>query len=133
MALGGPESTPFLVFPGARHFGVLMANLMYFVNVYVCCCLFYYFFMFGCAGSLLLLELFPVALSRDTPGCSVRASLCEASRCRALAPGSRASVAVAQTRELLLADSEVVVVHGLSCSTACGIFLDQGLNLCPLH
>ena len=27
----------------------------------------------------------------------------------------------------------VIVGHGLSCSTACGIFLDQGLNLCPLH
>ena len=27
----------------------------------------------------------------------------------------------------------VVVVHGLSCSVACGIFLDQGSNLCPLH
>ena len=27
----------------------------------------------------------------------------------------------------------VVVAHGLSCSTACGIFLDQGSNLCPLH
>ena len=27
----------------------------------------------------------------------------------------------------------VVVVHGLSCSTACGIFLDQGSNPCPLH
>ena len=26
----------------------------------------------------------------------------------------------------------VVVVHKLSCSTACGIFLDQGLNLCLL-
>ena len=27
----------------------------------------------------------------------------------------------------------VVVVHGLSCSAACGIFLDQGLNWSPLH
>ena len=27
----------------------------------------------------------------------------------------------------------VVVVRGLSCSVACGIFLDQGLNLCLLH
>ena len=27
----------------------------------------------------------------------------------------------------------MAVVHGLSCSTACGIFVDQGLNLCPLH
>ena len=25
------------------------------------------------------------------------------------------------------------VVHGLSCSTACGIFPDQGSNPCPLH
>ena len=27
----------------------------------------------------------------------------------------------------------VVVVHGLKCSTASEIFLDQGLNLCPLQ
>ena len=27
----------------------------------------------------------------------------------------------------------VVVAHGLSCSKACGIFLDQGSNPCPLH
>ena len=27
----------------------------------------------------------------------------------------------------------VVVAHGLSCSTVCGIFLDQGSNSCPLH
>ena len=26
-----------------------------------------------------------------------------------------------------------VVVHGLRCSVACGIFPDQGLNPCPLH
>ena len=27
----------------------------------------------------------------------------------------------------------VVVAHGPSCSAACGIFPDQGLNPCPLH
>ena len=27
----------------------------------------------------------------------------------------------------------VVVAHGPSCSVACGIFPDQGTNLCPLH
>ena len=27
----------------------------------------------------------------------------------------------------------VVVAHGLRSSMACGIFSDQGLNLCPLH
>ena len=30
-------------------------------------------------------------------------------------------------------DCSVIVAHGLSCPTACGIFLDQGLNPCPLH
>ena len=29
--------------------------------------------------------------------------------------------------------ASVVVVHRLSCSKACGIFPDQGSNLCPLH
>ena len=29
--------------------------------------------------------------------------------------------------------SSIVVGRGLSCSEACGIFPDQGLNLCPLH
>ena len=27
----------------------------------------------------------------------------------------------------------VIVAHGPSCSAACGIFPDQGLNPCPLH
>ena len=27
----------------------------------------------------------------------------------------------------------VIVTHGSSCSAACGIFPDQGLNPCPLH
>ena len=27
----------------------------------------------------------------------------------------------------------IVVAHGPSCSTACGIFPDQGSNPCPLH
>ena len=29
--------------------------------------------------------------------------------------------------------ASVVVVHGLSCPEARGIFADQGSNLCPLH
>ena len=27
----------------------------------------------------------------------------------------------------------VIVAHGPSCFTACGIFPDQGSNLCPVH
>ena len=26
-----------------------------------------------------------------------------------------------------------VMAHSLSCLPTCGIFLDQGLNLCPVH
>ena len=33
----------------------------------------------------------------------------------------------------LQSTGSVVVAHGLSCSAARGIFLDQGLNPCPLH
>ena len=29
--------------------------------------------------------------------------------------------------------ASVAVTHGLSCPAACGIFLDQGSSLCPLH
>ena len=32
-----------------------------------------------------------------------------------------------------LSAGSVVVAHGLSCSAACGIFLGQSLNPCPLH
>ena len=27
----------------------------------------------------------------------------------------------------------VIIVHGLSCSVACGMFPDKGLNPCPSH
>ena len=33
----------------------------------------------------------------------------------------------------LWSNGSIVVVHRLSCSTACGIFLDQGSNPCLLH
>ena len=44
--------------------------------------------------------------------------------------GTRASVVVARGFQ---STGSVVVAHGLSCSMACGIFPDQGLNPCPLH
>ena len=48
-------------------------------------------------------------------------------------------VGLSLSRTLLLQSTgsrragSVVVAHGPSCSTACGIFSDQGSNLCPLH
>ena len=54
-----------------------------------------------------------------TLGCGIQASHCgDFSCCRARALSPWASV---------------VVAPGLSCSTECGIFPDQGLNPCPLH
>ena len=51
--------------------------------------------------------------------CSARASHCSGfSRCEAWALGCVGSV---------------VGAHGLSCPVACGIFLEQGSNPCPLH
>ena len=35
--------------------------------------------------------------------------------------------------QALGAQASVVVAHGLSCSVACVIFLDQGSNPCALH
>ena len=49
---------------------------------------------------------------------------------RRMALGAWASVLVAHG---LYSIGSVVVAHGLSCSAACGIFLDQGSNSCPLH
>ena len=74
----------------------------------------------GCSGSSLpcmgFLWLWRVGAALH---CSAWSSHCGGfSCCRARALGTQASV---------------VVVHRLSCSVACGIFPDQGLNLCPLH
>ena len=52
------------------------------------------------------------------------------SRVQALVVVARGSVLVAPG---LWSTHSVVVVHRLSCCAACGIFADQGLNLCLLH
>ena len=56
------------------------------------------------------------AASGATLRCGARASHCSGFSCC----GARA----------LGAQALVVVVHGLNCCTACGIFLDQGSNPC---
>ena len=59
-----------------------------------------------------------------------RLLIAEASRCRVWVLGAWASVVVAPGLE---GPGSVVVVPGLSCFSTCGMFLDQGLNPCPLH
>ena len=71
--------------------------------------------IYGCAGSSLLL-VGGLSLIAESRGYSVVAM------CGLLSwsTGSRYVGSVA-------------VVHGLSCSTICGVFPDQGSKLCPLH
>ena len=59
---------------------------------------------------------------------------CGLSSCNLLA---LACMAFSSCTQVLTAHRSVqatgIVAHGLCCSTACGIFLDHGLNLCPPH
>ena len=70
-----------------------------------------YWFIFGCAGSLLLLRLFPSCLAQASHG------------------GDRSYFRA----QVLGHVGSVVVAHGLSCSSARAIFPDQGLNPRLLH
>ena len=70
--------------------------------------------------------------------CGTQASHCGAlSCCRARAPGAGAAVAAAHgsvsAAPGLWSTGSVVGAHGLICSSACGVFLDQGLNSYLLH
>ena len=82
-------------------------------------CLFFIYIFFAALGLHCCMQTFS---SRGEPGLlssyGVWASHCGGFYCcKAQALGVWASV---------------VVAHRLSCPMACGIFLDQGLNLCPL-
>ena len=69
--------------------------------------------------------------TRATLSCGAQACDCNGfSCCGARALGQTGSVAVIPG---LQSTGSGVVVHGLSCSMACGIFPEQGLNLCLLH
>ena len=76
-------------------------------------------FNFGCTGSSMLRRLFS--------SCSQRLLL---SSCGARASHWVASLVWAQA---LGHTGSVVEAHGLSSPMTCGIFLDQGTNLCPPH
>ena len=71
-----------------------------------------FFFFFGCAGSSVALPAFSGC---TTEGCSL-----------VVVHGVPVTVAYS-------CETSVVVVHGLSSSATCGIFLDQGWNPCSLH
>ena len=80
---------------------------------------FIYLFIFGCVGSSFLCEGF-LQLRRAGATLHRGARACHCHGLSLRSTGSRRAGSVA-------------VAHGPSCSTACGIFPDQGSNPCPLH
>ena len=98
-----------------------------------------YLFIFDCSKSFLLgVDFASLWQTGAALGCDARASCCGGfSGYRARAAGAWAS-AVVQAGSAVVACglwgmwASVVVAQGLSYSAACGIFLDQGSNLCPL-
>ena len=101
---------------------IILFRLLLHTNIISFFFLIYLFnvFIFGCSRSLQL-RAGPLRLRRvrDTLHRGVRASHCGGlPHCGAWALGARAPA---------------VVAHRPSCSAACGIFLDQGPNPCPLH
>ena len=102
-------------------------------------CLSIYLFLYCCVGSSLLCAGF-LSLWRAgaTLRCGSQASHCgDFSCCRAWALGHTGFSSCGTWASVVwLAGSSagsVVVAHRLSCSAACGIFPDQGLNPWPLH
>ena len=96
------------------HLVRLWGFFCFFINLFI------YLFIFGCVGSLFLCEGF---LQLQRAGATLHRCAGLSLSCRGLllrSTGSRRA-------------GSVVVMHGLSCSAARGIFPDQGLNLCPLH
>ena len=103
----------------------------------MCISILYNLFIYGCAGSLLLHELFSLAASRSYSPVAVQGFLV------AVVPPlvehglCGAHTSVIGTHGLICCGSSlysigsVVVAHGLSCSAVCGIFPDQGWNLSP--
>ena len=100
------------------------------------------FFYLGCAESSCFVSFFLWLLwrRRGAPlSCGSRASHCSGCFCcRAQAPGAWASVlathGLSSCGSWALSEGSIVVAHGsLVVPKACGIFLDQGSNRCPLH
>ena len=90
-----------------------------------------YLFIFGCGGSLVLYRLFSRCGEQGLLFAMALLFQSTGSRARGLQQLQHmGSVVVAPG---LQSTGSTVVVHGFSCSTACGIFPDQGLKLCLLH
>ena len=87
--------------------------------IFFYCFIYLFLINFGCTGSSLLCSSFQLQQAGAALHCGAQPSHCNSfSCCGAQALGIRTSV---------------IGACRLSCSVACGIFLDQGSNPCPLH
>ena len=99
----------------------------------------FYFCIFGCAGSPLLHRLFSGCgkwglLSLQCKGLLLQwLVLLQSTGSRVLRLQWLRQVGSVVAAPGLCSTGSVVEVHRLSCPMACGIFRDQGLDLCLLH
>ena len=104
---------------------------------------FFFFFNSGPLNFYLFIYLFMAVLglrfcARAFSSCGKQGPLFT-SRCAGLSLFTSRCAGLSLSRPLLLQSTgcrragSVVVAHGPSCSTSCGIFPDQGSNPCPLH
>ena len=91
-----------------------------------------YLFIFDCAVSSLLCGLFSSCSEQRLPLvalCMLLVAVASLAAEHCLQSAESSVVAAPRA----LRTGSVVVGYGLTCSLACGIFPDQGSNLCPLH
>ena len=132
------------LFPCINHYFYLHCFLLVWYHLQKL--IFIYLFVFNESSSLCWISiaghrLSLAAVSRGCSSCSARASHFSGFSCALSGEhrpwGAQASVVAAHRLtsrgSQVLGHSSAVVGHGLSCSTARGIFLDQGLNLCLLR
>ena len=96
---------------------------------------FVFCFFFCCAGSSLLHRLFSSCGEwRLLSSCGVQASYCSGfSCCQVQTVGHTGFSSCGTWAQELWFPGSIAVAQGLGCSMACGIFPDQGSNLCLLH
>ena len=113
----------------------LQPSFFVFLNLFILLFNFIYLFILAVLGLCCCARAF-LQLQRAgaTLHCGAWASHCGGfSCCRAHRLQQLWHVGSVIVARRLQSTGSVVVAHGLSCSTACGIFPDQGLNPCPLH
>ena len=97
-----------------------------------------YLFAFGCVGSSLLCGLFSSCAKQGLlSSCREQASDRGGFFCCGRALGLKGFSSCSTWHSIVVAPrlqstGSIAVARGLSCSAACGIFPDQGLNLCLL-